>query len=246
MKDKVLDCITSVFGIHSPAKATQPHGKYIVQGVGKGMEDEIRGNTIKNVLNLLQTTIRDDVKGMFAKNEWVFSGVGEGLKETFSNVADKIKNPISKIVGYLNVMISGIETTINSCIKALNGLDIKFPAKTVKLAKKNGVDLSGSLGLNLNAINLQRIPIPHFAKGAVIPPRSEFMAVLGDQKHGTNIETPENLLRQIMREELGKMNTSGGGTYEFTAQINRRTLFDEVIKEGKLRKKTTGRNAFQF
>lgn len=246
MKDKVLDCITSVFGIHSPAKATQPHGKYIVQGVGKGMEDEIRGNTIKNVLNLLQTTIRNDVQGMFAKKEWVFSGVGKGLKETFSNVADKIKNPISKIVGYLNVMISGIETTINSCIKALNGLEIKFPSKTVKLAKKNGVDLSGSLGLNLNAINLQRIPIPHLAKGAVIPPRSEFVAVLGDQKHGTNIETPENLLRQVMREELGKINTSDGGTYEFTAQINRRTLFDEVIKEGKLRKKTTGRNAFQF
>lgn len=44
------------------------------------------------------------------------------------------------------------------------------------------------------------------AKGAVIPPNSPFTAVLGDQKHGTNIETPEALLRKIIKEEL---STSG-------------------------------------
>ena len=32
--------------------------------------------------------------------------------------------------------------------------------------------------------------IPKLARGAVIPPNKEFLAVLGDQKHGTNIETP--------------------------------------------------------
>ena len=45
--------------------------------------------------------------------------------------------------------------------------------------------------------------IPKLATGAVIPPRQEFMAILGDQKQGNNIETPENLLRQIVREESG-------------------------------------------
>lgn len=240
MKGKVLGFITSAFGIHSPAKTTQPHGKYIVQGIGKGMEDEIKGNAIKSVLNLLRTTIKEDVQGMFAKKEWVFSGVSEGLEETFSSVGNKIKEPISKIIGYLNTMISGIETTINSCIKALNGLDIKFPAKAVKLAKKSGVDLSGSLGLNLEAINLQKIPVPHLATGAVIPPRSEFMAVLGDQKNGNNIEAPESLIRKIVREETA--TNRNGGTYQFVGQINRRTLFEEFIKEAKLQKKLTGTN----
>ena len=32
--------------------------------------------------------------------------------------------------------------------------------------------------------------LPRLAKGAVIPPRQEFAAILGDQKHGTNIEAP--------------------------------------------------------
>jgi len=47
-------------------------------------------------------------------------------------------------------------------------------------------------------------PIPKLAKGAVIPPGSEFLAILGDQKSGRNLEAPESLIRQIVREESGR------------------------------------------
>ena len=46
--------------------------------------------------------------------------------------------------------------------------------------------------------------IPKLATGAVIPPNKEFMAVLGDQKYGRNLEAPESLIRQIVREETQK------------------------------------------
>lgn len=45
--------------------------------------------------------------------------------------------------------------------------------------------------------------IPALARGAVIPPNREFMAVLGDQHHGNNLEAPEDLIRKIVREEAG-------------------------------------------
>ena len=91
-----------------------------------------------------------------------------------------------------------------------------------------------------------RVPtVPYLAKGAVIPPRSEFLAVLGDQKQGNNIETPEALLRKIVREETAGRQT-GGGSYRFTAQINRRTLFDEMMKEAQMRRDTSGRNPFEM
>lgn len=85
----------------------------------------------------------------------------------------------------------------------------------------------------------------YLAKGAVIPPRSEFLAVLGDQKQGNNIETPEALLRKIVREETAGRQ-AGGGSYRFTAQINRRTLFDEMMKEAQMRRDTSGRNPFEM
>lgn len=65
--------------------------------------------------------------------------------------------------------------------------------------------------------------IPMLATGAVIPPNREFMAVLGDQRSGNNIEAPESLIRQIVREE-----TSGSGRLETLLQ----TLID-ITREGK-------------
>ena len=51
--------------------------------------------------------------------------------------------------------------------------------------------------------NFNSLGLPHLAAGAVIPPNREFTAVLGDQTSGYNIETPEGLLREVVREESG-------------------------------------------
>ena len=44
--------------------------------------------------------------------------------------------------------------------------------------------------------------IPYLAEGAVIPPNAPFAAVLGDQRHGYNLEGPEDMFRGIVREEI--------------------------------------------
>ena len=105
--------------------------------------------------------------------------------------------------------------------------------------------LVGSKTIGFKA-TFPRVPtVPYLAKGAVIPPRSEFLAVLGDQKQGNNIETPEALLRKIVREETAGRQ-AGGGSWQFTAQINRRTLFDEMMKEAQMRRDTSGKNPFEM
>lgn len=71
---------------------------------------------------------------------------------------------------------------------------------------------------------MQAVPIPRLASGAVIPPNREFMAVLGDQRSGNNIEAPEALIRKIVREETG-----GSARLEALLQ----TLI-EVTREGKV------------
>ena len=50
--------------------------------------------------------------------------------------------------------------------------------------------------------------IPRLAAGAVIPPNAQFLAVLGDQRSGRNLEAPEGLIRQIIREEIGVIETN--------------------------------------
>ncbi len=222
---------------------------------------KVFGNVVGYFKGIFQNAW-DCVKSVFSTVKSFFTGIIDGVKKIFSGFIDfitgifsgnwkKAWEGVKKIFkGVWDVFYTIVKTPINLIIDGIN-----FLWKNIYKAISSIVNTVGDVAAALGDLFGQdwhfKMPdnpptIPKLAKGAVIPPRSEFMAVLGDQKHGTNIETPENLLRQIMREELGKMNTSGGGTYEFTAQINRRTLFDEVIKEGKLRKKTTGRNAFQF
>ncbi len=58
--------------------------------------------------------------------------------------------------------------------------------------------------------------VPHLASGAVIPPNKEFMAVLGDQKSGTNIEAPLDTIKQAVAEVMGQ----GGGSSNGDININ--------------------------
>ena len=71
------------------------------------------------------------------------------------------------------------------------------------------------------------------------------MAVLGDQKHGTNIEAPLDTIKQAVREVVGNGNDNGNVIHN-VVQINRRTLFDEFIEEAKLRQSITGKNPLDF
>lgn len=69
---------------------------------------------------------------------------------------------------------------------------------------------SGSFGgSRISASAIPPLPaskIPALARGAVIPPNREFLAVLGDQRNGTNLEAPESLIRQLFQEETGRGN----------------------------------------
>ncbi len=150
----------------------------------------------------------------------------------WSGIANAIKSPINNIISVINKMINGVVNGINNMIRALNGLKFSVP-KWVPAIGGN------SFGLNIGMVAANNIP--YLATGAVIPPNAPFTAMLGDQRHGRNLEAPESLIRQIVREEAGG---NGGGNYSFVAQLNRRTLFEEFIEEAKLRQGKTGRNPF--
>lgn len=146
-------------------------------------------------------------------------GLVSRLKDAIGGLGNILKSPVNAIIDGLNWLLDKFTKGINAIIKIYNKTGGKMPgAKKMPLVKTT--------------------KLPKLAQGSVIPPNKEFMAVLGDQKHGTNLEAPESLIRQIVREE------SGAGVYEFVAQLNRKTIFDEMIQEAKLRKKNTGQNAF--
>ena len=130
---------------------------------------------------------------------------------------------MSGIGDVVRAPINGIISMVNQAIGALNNLI-------------RGVN-------RIPHVNIPTIGrIPHLASGAVIPPNQEFLAMLGDQKSGNNIEAPEGLIRKIVREESGK----GNGNYTFVAQLDRKVLFKETISEAKLQQIQGGNNPFEL
>lgn len=100
-----------------------------------------------------------------------------------------------------------------------------------------------SMDTNFLGHKLDMIKIPAIAMGSALPTNSAFTsAVNGGLNRNATTGFAEQDLRRIIREESG----GHGANYEFVAQINRRTLFDEFIQEAKLRQMQTGKNPFEF
>lgn len=89
---------------------------------------------------------------------------------------------------------------------------------------------------NSAEIGIPRIRMPLMASGSVIPPQAIYSARLA-QKGG---EQDADVIRRVIRDEV----KSGGAVYQFVAQLNRRTIFQEMIDEAKLRQASSGVNPF--
>ena len=144
-------------------------------------------------------------------------------------IANALAGAINTIIANLNSIAGGIESFINGIIDGVN--EVNEATNAPKVSK----------------IDIPKIPsVPYLAKGAVIPANQPFLAALGDQKYGRNLEAPEGLIRQIMREELGSAGGAGNNTYHVQATIQRRVLFDTIIDEAKLRQQASGANPFDL
>lgn len=100
----------------------------------------------------------------------------------------------------MGIAVAAITAGIIAMTVAINSA--KSQAERMgKLSAPSGVGgFGGGSSYALSTANL-----PHLAKGAVIPANREFLAVLGDQKSGTNYEVPDEKLRQLIREETAGM-----------------------------------------
>lgn len=137
--------------------------------------------------------------------EEILTGITEFFSGVFTLDFDRAAQGLVKIFdGLCGLLVTPFVTAINFIIDALNvfiaGLN------KIKFTFPDWVPGMGGKSFGINLQPIQKLQIPRLATGAVIPPNREFLAVLGDQKSGNNIEAPEDLIRKIVREESGGDN----------------------------------------
>ena len=196
----------------------------------------------KNIKNLFDS-VKQIFNGIVNFVNGVLSGnwrrAWNGIKNIFAGIwnamAAVVKSPVNLIISFMNAMLRGFQRMQNGFASAMNHMNIRLP--------KWLQDFTGWSSVGFNIGYWSPNYIPYLAKGAVIPPNKEFMAVLGDQKNGNNIEAPESLIRQIVREE------SGGGQkqrIEIPVYLKGKQIYKAVVEEGKVVMSQTGMNPFEM
>lgn len=130
----------------------------------------------KGILNFMSAVFRGD-----------WAAAWEAISATVTGVWERI---VGAVKGYINGILRAINGMISAIANALNRLNFTVPSWVPGIGGQ-------SVGFNVTAPQ-----IPYLAQGAVIPPNREFMAVLGDQSHGTNVEAPLATIQQAVADVM--------------------------------------------
>ena len=229
----LVECATNIYN-----NAIAPIVKWV-----QGYLYPILANTINTIWNIISdvagffmdiissiiqacTGVTEFLSGVFTLD---FQRALDGLEEignSFANAGIALfEGAVNIIIDLINGMINGVVTGINVVINALNSIKFDVPDWVPILGGKH-------FGINLSPLTAPQIPklsIPRLATGAVIPPNREFLAVLGDQSQGTNIEAPLETIKQAFREALAESGGSGR-QMNVVLQVERRELARTVVE----------------
>lgn len=223
---------TTVSGLWNSLKATASTVFNAIKTKVTGVWDSVKNKT-SQVWENVTTFVSNKAEAI--KNAIInkFNAARDAVKSAFEGIVDFIKAPINQAISIVNNAVGMINNAIGGIESAFS-----FGPWTVPTP-------FGSKTIGFHATFPRIGTIPYLASGAVIPPRSEFLAVLGDQKKGNNLEAPESLLRQIVREESGK-GQGDGNTYNVTVNASGRKLLDIIISEAEMRRNRNGKNPFEL
>ena len=166
--------------------------QYVVDSFFNGL------GTIAKVADGIAGVLRglcEFVSGVFT-GDW--DRAWRGLSDIFESVWDTMvgvaKQGVNGIIDLVNAMLRALTGGMNAVIDRLNGIGVEIPSWVP------------DYGGQRFGVNLPRVPeyqIPRLAKGAVLPANRPFLAVVGDQRRGTNVEAPLETIRQAVADVLG-------------------------------------------
>ena len=139
-----------------------------------------------------------------------FMKAADNLTNTLVNIPTKFesafKSAVNNVAGYINSLVNGLK-------QQLNGLNL--PEGDLTVAQL------------YNSLKDSNFKIPMLANGGVIPANNPFLAVLGDQKSGVNIEAPVTVIQDAVRNVVNDTGTSDN--IEVKVYIGDREIRDFVI-----------------
>ena len=171
-----------------------------------GIMGDIMNGFIANVGNIFDDTkqifggLIDFITGVFTGNwEQAWNGIVDTFSGIFSLIADVAKSPINMVIGFINGMLDGMESSINWIVQKVNTLSFDVP------------DWVPGIGGNHFGFNFQNVDfgrVPYLAQGGYVKPNTPQLAMIGDNRHQGEVVAPEDKLKAMALEAV-QMNNNG-------------------------------------
>lgn len=196
---------------------------------------EVVSNIVSSIIDIADGLVKF-ITGAFTDDmDKAFEGLNQMFKGLVNGIISLLEGFCNLGVSALNSLLKIMASVVNAIVDAINSISISVPEWVPFWGGK-------SIGFNLDRVSpklFEEVKIPRLASGTVIPPNKEFLAVLGDQKQGTNVEAPLETIKQAFREALAE---SGGSSRQTTVvlQVGRRELGRTIVELGREEEQRVG------
>lgn len=202
---------------------------------------------IKTVLSTIGRWIDTNVIQPVAK---FFTGLWEGFTQAASDAWEAVKSVFGAVAGFFGDIFSNawervvkvfsiagdifvdirdgileaFKAIVNGIIRGINtAISIPFNGINFAIGKIRGLEILGMTPFSsLRDISVPEIP--YLAKGAVLPANRPFLAMVGDQRHGTNVEAPLATIQEAVAAVMGDMAASSAAGQEAIIGMLRQIL----------------------
>lgn len=194
--------VNAIDGFIGGVESKQDDASKATAGVAKSASDSFaEGQEEHSPAKLYIEHGENAIQGFIDGVEGKAGDLNATLQETAQNASLEFERGIqtertvNAFTGMFNAILSKTELFGERFRAAINDItsSLQYSVNTASLGADGKISIT----------KLPPIKIPKLATGAVIPPNAQFLAVLGDQRSGRNLEAPEGLIRQIVREEAG-------------------------------------------
>lgn len=155
--------------------------------------------------------------------------------QAWEGIRTYLKNVVNGIIALLNGMISRLVSALNTVVRAANKLSFTLPGWIPEIGGKR-------FGLHLPTVTAPRIP--YLAQGAVLPANRPFLAMVGDQRYGTNVEAPLSTIQEAVALVMGDQLSAMMAGFEALLGENRRLR--QVVEQIELGDTTIGQAAGRY
>ena len=217
----------------------------LVLVLAKGLIDNIP-ELLKAALNLIDAIVTGFFDGMGKIVEIgvnIVTGIWDGIKSAAGWLSDKVAGFFGGIIDDAKDVL-GIHSP-SRVFASIGEYMMRGMAVGIESSAKYAVDATEDALLGLvDAANIT-IPYPRIgaakviapkiaalANGAVIPPNQEFMAVLGDQRSGVNIESPLSTMVDAFKQALYDFGVTGEGVGDIyiPVYVNNELTTEQIIR----------------